>query len=381
MSADDPSRHRGAPRTLVISARGFKRPLSNCPLYEFEDLIAAVDGATLHAPPSESDGRRRLWRTAKLLSRSDALASRVAPMPRSFVEAGDFDLLLAVLDNPWQTHLIDTVPRWRERSRVTACVINELWPSDLERARLRREPFARFDHVFLNGAAAVEPLARLTGRAVHYLPIATDVERFAPDPDAPFASRPIDVACIGRRPPDVHGALREDARARRIWYHHDTVVNHRLQTIDPAEHRDLHATVLRGTKLSLAYPAKSGRVALVAGAQELGARYWEAAAAGAVLAGEAPPNLAEVFGPGVEVVPLPRGEGAADTRRRVRDALADTERLDALSRAGVASSLGGHDWMHRWRWMLETMGLPVSGAVRARLDALGARARAWGAAA
>jgi hypothetical protein len=46
------------------------------------------------------------------------------------------------------------------------------------------------------------------------------------------------------------------------------------------------------------------------------------------------------------------------------------ERLARIRRDNVSHSLGRHDWIYRWRRMLETIGLPVSSGVIQREECL-----------
>ena len=136
-------------------------------------------------------------------------------------------------------------------------------------------------------------MARITGRPCSYLPLAVDVLRFAPaSPDQP---RPIEVCNIGRRSPVTHQALLEDAERRRSFYYYDTVaasgsdLKQRTFRVDnPHEHRIMLATILKHSRYFIANRSHVNNPEFTAGRDEISARFYEGAAAGTVMIGEAP---------------------------------------------------------------------------------------------
>src|SRR5207248_4288889 len=120
-----------------------------------------------------------------------------------------------------------------------------------------------------------------------------DVLRFAPaSPDDP---RPIEVCNIGRRSPVTHHALLEHTDRRRTFYYYDTVaasgldLKHRTFRVDsPHEHRRMLATILRHSQYFIANRSYVNRPEFTAGREEISSRFYEGAAAGTVMMGEAP---------------------------------------------------------------------------------------------
>src|SRR5205085_4891923 len=150
------------------------------------------------------------WRTAR----------RLAPSLRSKVALErDYELFFPVFSNAFELYSLATIPDWRRRCRKAACFITEVWTDQLPEYLL--ELLSEFDHVFTGLQHCVGDVARITGRPCSYLPLAADVERFAPA--APDQPRPIDVCNIGRRSPITHRALLEDAARRHSFYYYDTV--------------------------------------------------------------------------------------------------------------------------------------------------------------
>jgi hypothetical protein len=225
---------------------------------------------------------------------------------------------------------------------------------------------ADFDQVALCFAGSVDAVARLSGRPVRHVPLASDVERFTPYPTPP--ARVIDVLSIGRRAEPVHDALRARAADRAFFYHFDTLPGALVRPSNPAQHREMLAHSARRSHCFVTYPAKFGVDDERLGQSEVGARYFEGAAAGAVLLGQAPsnPSFAADF-PWPDAVVALRDDGS--DVREVLDALwAAPERMAAASRRNAALALRRHDWGHRWQ---ELLGLAQLTPLPALTDRLG----------
>jgi len=134
---------------------------------------------------------------------------------------------------------------------------------------------------------------RLIGRPCTYLPFAVDVPRFAPaSSDQP---RLIEVCNIGRRSAATHHALLDHAERRQSFYYYDTVapsgadLKHRTFHVDsPHEHRRMLAAILKRSSFYIANRSYANKPEFLAGREEISARFYEGAAAGAVMIGEAP---------------------------------------------------------------------------------------------
>src|SRR5262249_14922673 len=121
-----------------------------------------------------------------------------------------------------------------------------------------------------------------------------DALGFCPLPNPP--ARSIDVLGIGRRSAVTHAALLARARERGIFYYYDTIrmtsgVSHAGQQVtfsvmDPAEHRFKLASLLKLSRYFLASRARANEP--VAEQDELSGRFFEGAAAGAVMIGVRP---------------------------------------------------------------------------------------------
>jgi hypothetical protein len=104
-----------------------------------------------------------------------------------------------------------------------------------------------------------------------------------------------EVCNIGRRSPVTHQALLDDAERQQSFYYYDTVaasgtdLKHRTFRVDrPHEHRRMLATLLKHTRYFFAHRGYVDRPELTASRDEISARFYEGAAAGTVMIGEAP---------------------------------------------------------------------------------------------
>ena len=114
------------------------------------------------------------------------------------------------------------------------------------------------------------------------------------------------------------------------------------------------------------------------GQSELGSRYYEGAAAGAVLLGSKPVSASfqELFGwPDAVVEIEPDGSDAA---RVIADLSREPERLREISRRNAREALLRHDWAYRWENVLSVAGLEPRPALGARKDRLKALANGIG---
>lgn len=348
------------PRILVVSVREFRFQAANCCIYEFEDLLTDLESAQLYAPGHEFDFARKIYRTVKYFSHSDDLATKIAPFPQELSLDHEYDLLFAVLDNPWQFHLLKSIQGLRDKCRHTACFIAEMWEPDLKNWRLIEEPWSDFDHVFLGVTQCLEGLSKLIEPPVSYIPPAVDTLRFSPYPNPP--QRLIDVSYVGRRSPIIHDALIQQSIDKNFFYYYDTVRG-KLEINNPREHRILLANIFKRSRYNITNYAKFDEKAETGGNQEIGYRFFEGAAAGTVMigmppAGEAFPRYFDWEDAIVKV-----DFSGTDVIEAITELDAQPERLQRISRNNVANCLLKHDWVYRWRDMLAALDLKPSPAM------------------
>ena len=348
-------------RILVLSVRGFRFQAANCCIYEFEDLLRDLEKADMYAPSNEFSWARKVYRAAKYSSRSAKFAARVAPFPQEVSLDGEYDLIFAVLDNPWQMYLLESIPGWRDKCKYAACYIAEMWEPDLKDWQLLQEPFENFDRIFLGVTHCAEGLSKLINRPVDYVPPAVDTLSFSPYPNPP--KRSLDVCYIGRRSQYIHEALFEHSQKTNFFYYYDTVKNQKLEIEHSQQHRAKLISLFQRSRYNITYYAKFNSTAETGGTQEIGYRFFEGAAAGTVMIGMPPSGEA-----------FPRYFDWQDaivkidfSKQDIVDAIAQLnaqpERLERISRRNVANSLLKHDWVYRWREMLATFDLQPSPAM------------------
>jgi Glycosyl transferases group 1 len=356
---------------LLLSERRIADLAAYCLAYELEDVVASVADAeridVADFPALEFS--RRAYKLARRASGSPRIARQLAPSPRGkVVLERDFDLFFPVFSHTHQLYSLAAIPNWRQRCRKAACYITEVWSDMLPDYLL--ELLSQFDHVFVGQSHPVKDVARLTGRPCAYLPLAVDVVRFAPSPGQ---SRPIELCNIGRRSPVTHQALLDEAERRRSFYYYDTVAasgsdmkDRTFHVDNAAEHRRKLAALLKHSRYFIANRSYVDRPEFTAGRDEISARFYEGAAAGAVMIGEAPrtEEFARQFDWPDALIPVPFD--SPDIGRILADLDGEPERLRAVRSANVRNAAQRHDWLHRILTVLDAVGLPPTGKMRAR---------------
>jgi hypothetical protein len=361
---------------LLLSQRRIADVVAYCQAYEFEDVFAAVTEAqridATDLPALEFS--RRVYKLASLVSRSPRFARQLVPHPRNKVALErDFELFFPIFTLSYELYSLAMIPNWRQRCQKAACFITEVRSESLPEYLF--ELLSAFDHIFIGSSGSVKEVARLTGRPCTYLPLAVDVPRFTPaSVDQP---RPIDVCNIGRRSPVTHQALLDDAERRQGFYYYDTVaasgtdLKHRTFRVDsPHEHRRMLATLLKHSRYFIANRSYVNIPEFAAGGDEISARFYEGAAAGTVMIGEAPRSeeFKQQFDWPDAVIQVPFD--SPDIVRILADLDGDPGRLRAVRCNNIREAARRHDWLHRIRVVFDTLGLTPTEKMRARAQRL-----------
>lgn len=367
-------------RVLLLSERRIADLVGFCDAYEFEDTIAAVTDAmridVTDLPSLEFS--RRAYKAARMVTGSSRLASRFARRPRSKVVLKDnFDLFFPVFSHAHQLYSLAAICNWRERCSKAACFISEVKLATLPVYLV--ELLADFDHIFIASSGSVREVGRITGRPCTYLPIAVDVPRFTPaSPDQP---RPIDVCYIGRRSEVTHQALLKETQQKQLFYYYDTVaasgtsMKDRTFRVDkPDEHRRMLGTLLKHSRYFIANRAYVNRPEE---REDMSLRFYEGAAAGTVMLGEAPriEEFHAQFDWPDALVDLPFN--SPDIGRVLAALNDDPERLRSVRRNNAREAARRHDWLHRIQVVFSTLGIPHTEKMGTRaklLDQIASRA-------
>jgi hypothetical protein len=279
----------------------------------------------------------------------------------------DYDVMFLSCQSATDLKHLGPIAKWRERCRRLIVYVDELWAHTVPVRPGEMANLAEFDHIFIGQEHSVAAVAAATGQPVSFLPIGIDTLRFSPFPDAP--ARVIDVFNMGRRSAVTHDAIKALARERNWHYVYDTTTG-RCAVHDPRDHREHLASTIKRARFFITNVAKITAPAETGGQQEVGFRFYEGAAGGAVLIGEPPrcPSFDEHFGWEDSVIYMPYG---TSNPAAVMDALdAQPDRVEAIRRRNVVSSLRRHDWVYRWARVLEVAGLQPTARVGERRERL-----------
>jgi hypothetical protein len=264
---------------------------------------------------------------------------------------------------------VNAIEGWKDRCKTSVCWLDEIWVADIPACRDLLRGLRRFDHVFLNTLSTAGPLSDFLNKQCHPLPVGTDTIRFSPFPTPP--ERSVDVYSIGRRWEGVHRGLLRAVSERGLFYIYDSFkAMAKMEPIDFKQHRDLFANMAKRSKYFIVSPAKMNLPEETRGQVEIGYRYFEGAAAGAVMIGQAADCEAfrEWF-PWPDAVVEIRPDGSD-----VLDVLANLDanpgRVRAISRRNAQEALLGHDWIHRWKRIFQVCGIEPSPGMTAREERL-----------
>jgi spore maturation protein CgeB len=360
------------PRICMPSGRLFKKKVFLCGHYEAQDVLQEIDDVDLiclEAGPSyafkEKWQRRLLFRdfSKRLIFQNPGL--------KKVRLRQEYDLFLAVCQYTHDFVNINAIEGWKDQCKVSVCWIDELWGADIPQFEHWIHALGKFDYVFVASLGTVEPLSKAIGKPCHWLPGGVDALRFSPYPNTP--SRVVDVYSIGRRCEGIHRELSKAAENGSIFYLHDTYGGSLSDVYDLREHRTLFSNVAKRSKYFIVAPGKVDSSNETRGQEEIGHRYYEGAAAGAVLIGQAPnsDSFLKLFPwPDAVIRIQPDGSDVMEVIARMER---QPEEVLAISQRNAAETLLRHDWAYRWKELLQVAGLapsPATGVRERRLKGL-----------
>src|SRR5581483_11256439 len=285
----------------------------------------------------------------------------------------DYELFVAVCANYWDLLYLNAIDGWKDRCRTSVCWLDEMWLSEIPRYKYWLHVLQRFDHVFLGYEGSVDAVSNAIGRQCHWVGGGIDTIRFSPYPRPP--ARAIDVYSIGRGWEGIHAALLREASNHGLFYVHDTFPASDMQPYDHRAHRTMFANVAKRSRYFVVAPGKVNVPEETVGQVEIGFRYYEGSAAGAVMIGQAPNcrSFRERFDwPDAVINVKPDG---SDVVERLAELGAEPDRLRAISRRNAAQALRRHDWLYRWKQIYEVAGVAPSPGMIARERRLNELAR------
>jgi len=346
------------PRICMPTARGFTKKAFRCGLYEAQDVLLEADNVDLiclEARPGFD--LKAAWQKKLIYHDVSRRLMSVNPGLRKVRITQEYDLFIAICQDVWDLTHINAIEGWKDHCKTSVLWIDEIWNAAIPEYKYLLDALKRFDHIFIGCKGSIAPLSQAIGQTCHWLPGGVDTVRFSPYPSAP--ARVIDVYGIGRRHEGIHRALLSAAERGDIFYVYDTFHAADTPVHDHRQHRDLYANVAKRSRCFLVAPAKADDPA-THGQVEVGYRYYEGAAAGAVMIGQAPDcaAFAELF-PWPDAV-IPVQPDGSDIMEVFSNLASEPERLFTISRRNTAEATLRHDWLYRWQEIFRVAGLDQS---------------------
>ena len=341
------------PSLAILSLRRLTSHVSMCGAYEFEDILhGAFPGTKLYAPrlsPSIQAGLKIKTRLAHPGSFGGILDNVFA-----IEQVDEHEVLLAVLAGVRDLALLGALKDWQRKSRHAICWLDELWVEEIPRLRGRLRVLEQFDVVVSTQYYTAEKLREeLKSPEVLFLPPGVDALGFAPVMEPSL--RPIDVTNLGSIADATHKGMLEYAKQIEGFYFFDTLKG-RTEARSPSEHRFRYANVLKRSKYFLCHFAKM-RPEGPPEQLEFGSRYMEGLAAGCILLGSraSTPAFDSYLGWEDAVIEMPFE--CRNVPEILRSLDREPDRLREISARNVRQSLESHDHAHRWRTIVDRLGL------------------------
>ncbi len=334
-------------RICMPTWRAFARAPFQCYRYEAQDVLAGLDAVDMiPLQAGHAHGRREQLLRRLMWYPTGRMAALCNPGIGEVRLERDYELFVAVCESWWDLLYINAVKGWEKRCDTSVLWLDELFVGMLPRYRHWLPTLDRFDHIVLGHLRSAEELSRILGRPCHWAPPAVDVLRFFPGEVS--AARPVSFLSIGRRHAGIHSALKAFSASQGLFYVYDTLQGISMVVTDPVEHREMYATKVGHSRFLLVGPGMMGEPE-AADEHVVGARFFEGAAAGAVLIGERPRcrEFDVLFDWRDAVVEL--AIDGSDTSEVLGSLLADERRIARAAAAGVRECALRHDWLYRWK--------------------------------
>ncbi|MBF2018423.1 MAG: glycosyltransferase [Rivularia sp. T60_A2020_040] len=344
------------PRILIISMRGFHSEAFRSAEYEFEDVISNFDYADLLSPIHVSNFKSQIIKKAancagSIFGQSKLLHSGC----KELVIDKEYDLLFFICQHFWDMTCINAIKGWRDKCKKAVLWIDEIWAKEVENPKtaLCLKLAKDFDYIFTTQSKSVDAINQLIKRPCYSLPYGVDTVKFCPYPQLP--QRHIDVYSIGRRSEITHKSLLELTKRENFLYLYDSLKG--LEMRNYQEHRILYSNLIKRSRYFIANKAKIDSDNQTGGQEELGSRFFEGAAAGAVMIGT--PPVCEAYNKHFDwsdaVIEVPYK--TTELVNIIAELDAQPERLQKIRKQNLINSLLRHDWVYRWEEILTKVGL------------------------
>jgi len=356
-------------RICLLTERGFARHVFRAGSYECQDVLVEIDDVDLISlQPSKAYELKQRYHDKLIWHDFTGLACRANIAFQPVRLAKDYELFIAHFPYIKDLSHIAAVRGWKDRCEHSVCWIDEFWARDVHKYKTWLRVLREFEHIIFGISETAEVVSDLLGRKCHFVPGAVDAFRFSPFPNPP--NRVIDILSIGRRLEGLHQALVKEVLEQKIFYVHDTFHVSDAQTFDYRQHREMYANMIKRSRFALVAPVKMGSPGEIKGQVAVGWRYYEAAAAGAIMLGQVPDcdTFWTMFDWPDAVIKI-RPDGS-DVAEKISSLFAQPERLLEMSHRNASEALLRHDWAYRWRQVLSISGVNPGPGMVARENRL-----------
>ncbi|PSB11796.1 hypothetical protein C7B62_04390 [Pleurocapsa sp. CCALA 161] len=351
-------------RILLWSQRNIENFIFNSCLFEFEDIINDVDVADLISPPQYKFIGKITKKFVKKTTQYCQIAAYLNPYFQPVYLEREYDIFLTILDFSDNLSSINLLKNRRKKCQFSVCYLIEIWHKDLPKLKNFIEFFQDFDLICLGHSEIVNDVQKIIDRPCIYLSPGVNAVKFCPD--LAKSDRSIDLVTLGRRSEIVHGALLELAEQKNFFYYYDYISGAKQRNNCHQEHRTLIANLLKNSRYFIANYAKINQLQETHGQREIGYRFFEGAAAGCVLLGCSPDNVAfkHYFDWDNAIIPIDFDE--YNIVKIIAELDSQPELLKQIQTDNVVNSLLKHDWVYRWEQILRKLGMSITPGIEQR---------------
>jgi hypothetical protein len=344
-------------RVCVFSQRHLKKFVSRCADYEFENIIQEIDDADLVAIGKENPFIPFRQSCSSLnFKLTNPIAKRISPNPLNISPkkqklTKEYDIFFALCMSLNDLQTLKYLKGWKKKCKKLVCQIDEIWAHGLEKRTGELKLLSQFDYIFVNCKHSVNKIQKLTGKPCYFVLPGIDAILFCPYPNPP--KRTIDVFYIGRRSKELHNQLLSLSDNERLFYIYDSIST--LETDNIIEHRKLLSNLIKRSKFYIVNSPKFDREYETFGQYEIGYRFFEGAASGAVMIGD------HLKGEGLKTVfHWPHAVSKIPDISKLSDFLDGynnhTQKVNSIRCNSIINTLRYHDWSYRWEFILKTIG-------------------------
>jgi hypothetical protein len=342
----------------MLTTRGFAHNAWRCGFYEAQDVLLEVDDVDLmYLKPGRAYKLREGFQSDLVWHDFTRKAVSINMAYHPVRLSKEYDLFIAYVPHYRDLIHLSAIREWKDRCRVGICWIEELYAGTAEKAEAAGwlTALREFDHVVIGLKGTVKAVGDAIKRSCHWVPAGVDAIRFSPYPQVP--ARVIDIYSIGPIWEGLHRTFLDFAAKKNIFYVYDTFNASDAKVKEYSQHREMFANMAKRSRYFIVAPAKAYRPEETKGQIEVGLRYYEASAAGAIMLGQVPycESFNTMFNwPDAVIEIKADGSDVADV---LSSLAAQPDRLLEISRRNAREALLQHDWVYRWKKILDIAGL------------------------